>query len=204
MLHVDPSRRLFLQLSGALGAGTLLGAGLAGCEGPGPSPAGTAGGTGEGGALTPEEVRTLEALSDTILPGEGDAPGAVAMGAVAFMERFLPERPELLARTRASVERLEARARESHPEEATFADLDDGARAAVVGRFTAEEGPAFGLLWVLVMEGLFSDPSYGGNRDKAGWGLLGFDDRHAWQPPFGVYDAQATDVPSGGDEGRDA
>ncbi len=35
---------------------------------------------------------------------------------------------------------------------------------------------------------MFALPSYGGNRDKAGWHLIGFDDRHFWQPPFGYYD----------------
>ncbi len=40
------------------------------------------------------------------------------------------------------------------------------------------------------MFGVFSDPSHGGNRDKAGWAMIGFDNRHAWQPPFGYYDAQ--------------
>ena len=27
---------------------------------------------------------------------------------------------------------------------------------------------------VIVMEGFFSDPMYGGNRNKAGWRMLGF------------------------------
>jgi hypothetical protein len=35
---------------------------------------------------------------------------------------------------------------------------------------------------------MFALPSWGGNRDLAGWALLGFDSRHAWQPPFGFYD----------------
>ncbi len=32
----------------------------------------------------------------------------------------------------------------------------------------------FGLLWRNTEEGFFSDPVYGGNRDKVGWRLLGF------------------------------
>lgn len=32
----------------------------------------------------------------------------------------------------------------------------------------------FGLLWRNVEEGFFSDPIYGGNRDKIGWKLIGF------------------------------
>jgi hypothetical protein len=36
--------------------------------------------------------------------------------------------------------------------------------------------------------GLLALPSYGGNAGKAGWKLVGFDDRHVWEPPFGHYD----------------
>jgi len=32
----------------------------------------------------------------------------------------------------------------------------------------------FSLLWTNVQEGFFADPLYGGNRDKAGWRLVGF------------------------------
>ena len=38
--------------------------------------------------------------------------------------------------------------------------------------------------------GLLALPSYGGNADKLGWKLVGFVDQHAWQPPFGHYDAE--------------
>jgi hypothetical protein len=40
----------------------------------------------------------------------------------------------------------------------------------------------------LTLLGLVAMPKYGGNHDKAGWKLLGFEDRHVWQPPFGYYD----------------
>jgi hypothetical protein len=36
---------------------------------------------------------------------------------------------------------------------------------------------------------MFSNPSYGGNRDEVGWKLIGFEAPHPWQPPFGYYDA---------------
>ena len=32
----------------------------------------------------------------------------------------------------------------------------------------------FGMLWRNTQEGFFSDPMYGGNRDKVGWKLIGF------------------------------
>ena len=35
---------------------------------------------------------------------------------------------------------------------------------------------------------MFTLPAYGGNRDRVGWKLIGFEDTHAFYPPFGYYD----------------
>jgi len=46
------------------------------------------------------------------------------------------------------------------------------------GKVTYENGPPprvfFGVVYQNVMEGMFADPIYGGNRDKAGWKMIGF------------------------------
>lgn len=46
------------------------------------------------------------------------------------------------------------------------------------GKITLEGGlpgrTFFGLLYQNVMEGMFADPIYGGNKDKIGWKMLGF------------------------------
>ena len=47
----------------------------------------------------------------------------------------------------------------------------------------------FELLRTHTLYGFLGNPSYGGNRDQVGWKLIGFDDRHLFQPPFGYYDA---------------
>ena len=47
----------------------------------------------------------------------------------------------------------------------------------------------FSTLRYLTIAGMFSLPEYGGNRENIGYQLIGFDDRHFWQPPFGFYDA---------------
>jgi len=36
--------------------------------------------------------------------------------------------------------------------------------------------------------GFLASPAWGGNRDKVGWKLIGFEDAGAFQPPFGYYD----------------
>lgn len=65
----------------------------------------------------------------------------------------------------------------------TFEKLDAAQREAVLvglqgGKVALEGGPPartfFDMLYQNVMEGMFSDPIYGGNKDKAGWKLVGF------------------------------
>jgi len=46
------------------------------------------------------------------------------------------------------------------------------------GKITFENGPPartfWGTVYQNVMEGMFSDPIHGGNRNKAGWKMIGF------------------------------
>lgn len=46
------------------------------------------------------------------------------------------------------------------------------------GKVSFEKGPPARVFWTMlyqnVMQGMFSDPIHGGNRNKAGWNLIGF------------------------------
>ena len=53
---------------------------------------------------------------------------------------------------------------------------------------TVDTTPFFDLARQLTLCGMFSNPPYGGNRDKLGWKLIGFEDQHMFEPPFGYYD----------------
>jgi gluconate 2-dehydrogenase gamma chain len=62
-------------------------------------------------------------------------------------------------------------------EKLTVAQQDEVLRALDEGKFPMEAVPArffFNLLLDNTIEGFFSDPIYGGNRDKVGWKLVGF------------------------------
>jgi gluconate 2-dehydrogenase gamma chain len=63
----------------------------------------------------------------------------------------------------------------------------------------SEAAGFFELVWQHLREGLFADPIHGGNRDLAGWKLIGFPgayanyyelvDRHNYRfaaPPLGI------------------
>ena len=65
----------------------------------------------------------------------------------------------------------------------TFDALDEKQREEVLvalstGKVSFENGLPASVFWSTlyqtVMQGMFSDPIYGGNRDKAGWRLIGF------------------------------
>jgi hypothetical protein len=55
---------------------------------------------------------------------------------------------------------------------------------------TIEKGGFFRAMLNLTRMGMFALPEYGGNRDHAGWQLVGFEHRHVWQAPYGYYDAE--------------
>jgi gluconate 2-dehydrogenase gamma chain len=92
----------------------------------------------------------------------------------------LPLTPAQLYRT--GIEAANAYCRKTYGGK-TFERLDEKQREEVLqglagGKITFENGPPARVFWTTVyqtvMEGMFSDPIYGGNRNKAGWRLIGF------------------------------
>jgi gluconate 2-dehydrogenase gamma chain len=82
---------------------------------------------------------------------------------------------------RAGIEATNAYCRKTYSK--PFASLDEKQREDVLaglstGKVTFDGGLPVRAFWTTVyqtvMEGMFSDPIYGGNRNKAGWKLIGF------------------------------
>jgi hypothetical protein len=90
------------------------------------------------------------------------------------------------AMLKAGLADLDRRAREAHGDSTGFTALPFDQQTELLRR--VETTPFFNQMIFLTHCGMFAMPSWGGNRDLAGWALLGFDNRHAWQPPFGFYD----------------
>jgi Gluconate 2-dehydrogenase subunit 3 len=120
-------------------------------------------------ALTPAQLKTLEAIIDRIVPKDELGPGAVECGAATYIDRALAG--ALAAEKGTFVEGLasvDALARSSH--NAAFANLMPEVRDQLL---TSIEGqPFFGRVRRLTLEGMFSDPYYGGNKNFAGWDLI--------------------------------
>ncbi len=67
-----------------------------------------------------------------------------------------------------------------------FADLPHDEQIRILHE--VEETPFFLGVRYLTVLGFLADPRYGGNRDSIGWKVVGFDDAHVFEPPFGYYD----------------
>ncbi len=81
---------------------------------------------------------------------------------------------------------FQAAARAAYPQSPSFAALPPARQIEFLG--TVDTTPFFDQARMLTVCGLFSSPAYGGNRDSVGWKLLGFEDQHVFEPPFGYYD----------------
>jgi hypothetical protein len=53
---------------------------------------------------------------------------------------------------------------------------------------SVEHSEFFATMRLLTIMGTLSLSKYGGNYEGAGWKLMGFEDQHAFTPPFGYYD----------------
>ncbi len=82
---------------------------------------------------------------------------------------------------RAGIEATNAHCRKAYNK--SFDRLSEQQREEVLvalstGKVSFDNGPPARVFWTTVyqtvMEGMFSDPIHGGNRDKAGWKLIGF------------------------------
>jgi len=129
--------------------------------------------------LTKNETRLLAAVADRIFPAT-DSPGAVEAGAVEYIDRLLAgDYPELLLDYRKGLRALDRHAREKFG--AKFVKLGDADKDAVLQDCESGQIPRFKksadffeTVRCHVLEGVFGEPQYGGNRALAGWRLVGF------------------------------
>jgi gluconate 2-dehydrogenase gamma chain len=152
--------------------------------------------------LSPAERRTVGAVFDRLIPADELSIGAVEAGCVEFLDRqlagdwghaatryragpFKPGTPEQGDQSRFTprdhyrrgLAALDKRCRDDLGK--VFADLspqqqDQVLTAMEAGQHGDEPKALFVFLLQNVREGYFADPMYGGNKDMAGWKLVGF------------------------------
>lgn len=196
-----PNRRDFLQRSGSVFSGAwlarfapVLGA-LQACA----SEARQAGVPFV--TFTEEEGADFDAFAARIVP-TGDTPGAREAGSVYFADRALSgELSDLLPIVREGFAVIDGWSAEVSAEGGRFAQLPENEQDRIIARVEEAEPNFFFFARVLVTLGLVTNPSYGGNRDRIGWRLIGFEDTYRYVPPFGFYDRDEHGAtPTGGGE----
>jgi gluconate 2-dehydrogenase gamma chain len=135
------------------------------------------------------DAAEIAAIASQILPSD-DGPGAKEAGAIYFIDRALAtfDSGQQDLYRRGLIELREKRV-ELFPRSETVAGLRPEQQIALIRAI--EKSEFFEAVRVHTVLGFLGDPSYGGNRGGVGWKHIGFDDRMAWQPPFGYYDAEA-------------
>lgn len=129
-------------------------------------------------ALTPAQLKTLEAFIDRLIPTDELGPGAVTAGAQIYINRVLAgpnanEKKQFLE----GLEAVDAYAKRTQG--TPLAELSPEKRDQILQAIddgTAENLPQgrafFNRAHRLTLEGMFGDPYYGGNKAFAGWDLI--------------------------------
>ncbi|MBC7896089.1 MAG: gluconate 2-dehydrogenase subunit 3 family protein [Cytophagaceae bacterium] len=138
--------------------------------------------------LTAAEAREVDAMAQRILPTT-NTPGAKEAGVIYFIDKAMASfEKDALLDLRKGLTDLRTRVAKQKKGATSFASLAPTEQDAVLRGM--EKTDFFGLVHYLTMVGMFGNPSYGGNRDRIGWKIIGFDPQAVHQPPFGYYDAQ--------------
>ena len=208
MTKHDAARRAFL-VRAAVGAGAVAGAGLvpdvqAQLEQhkPADTPAHAqqhAMGGGHGAFFNHDDASTIAAFTERLMPGAPDKPGANDAGVLNYIDLALSGAyADLQDFYRRGLAQLDAYCHKAH--NAPFQRLSAAQQDEVIAAL--EEGKATGFTWpsaqeffttirTHTMEGMFADPLYGGNKDFAGWRLVGFPGAQVMFTPIDLQSKQA-------------
>ena len=130
----------------------------------------------------------IDAITSQIIPST-DGPGAHEAGIVYFIDRALSTFDADLRETyRTAMAEVQQKRKEMFPGSSSIAALRNEQQIQLI--HAIETTDFFELLRTHTLYGFLGNPSYGGNRDRIGWKLIGFENHMAYQPPFGYYDAQ--------------
>jgi hypothetical protein len=138
--------------------------------------------------LTPRQGADIEAMSAQIIPTDG-TPGAREAHVVYFMDQALAtyakDRREPVIK---GLNDLHARSAKMFRGAKSFASLSDAQQITLLTALEKEKSEFFEEIRGATIAGMLASPEYGGNTNKIGWKMIGFDDRFSWGPPFGWYD----------------
>ena len=139
--------------------------------------------------FTDAQAADVDAMASQIFPAT-DTPGAHEAHIINFIDRALVT----FARDRRPVyiqglKDLQSKTKELFPTASKFSALTSAQQIQLLTAI--EKTPFFLTVREHTLTGMFASPKHGGNFNKAGWKLIGFEDTLNFKPPFGYYDAAA-------------
>jgi len=159
-------------------------------------------GKGLGAFLNAENADAVAAFTERLMPGAPGKPGARDANVANYIDLALAGAySDMQDFYRRGLAALDAYCRKTYNK--PFVGLSAAEQDEVVGAL--EQGKASEFTWpsqqaffnalrTHTMEGMFADPVYGGNKDFAGWKLVGFPGAH---PAFTVADMQSKEAFAG-------
>jgi gluconate 2-dehydrogenase gamma chain len=154
-------------------------------------------GGGHGAFFNDDDARTIAAFTGRLMPGAPGKPGATDADVLNYIDLALAgayaDEQDFYRR---GIIQLDAHCVAAYGKpfrHINTAQQDEAIAAIEQGKTTAFTWPTaqafFNTVHRHTMEGMFADPIYGGNKDFAGWRLVGFPGA---QPIFTEEDMQST------------
>jgi gluconate 2-dehydrogenase gamma chain len=154
-------------------------------------------GGGHGAFLNNDDLATVAAFTERLMPDAPGEPGAKEAGVSNYIDLALSGAyADLQDFYRRGLIALDAYCNATFKESFVYlkpAQQDETITAMETGKATGFSWPSaqafFNTLRTHTMEGMFADPIYGGNKDFAGWRLVGFPGA---QPTFTAADMRSS------------
>lgn len=137
---------------------------------------------GHGAFFNDEDSRAIKAFAERLMPGAPGKPGATDADVLNYIDLALSgaykDEQEFY---RHGLAQLDAHCKAAHGK--AFRSLPAAQQDEVIAALEHNKAPEFvwptapaffNMLRRHTMEGMFADPIYGGNKDFAGWRLVGF------------------------------
>ena len=137
--------------------------------------------------FTDAQAAEIGAMAAQIIPTD-QSPGAREAHCLYFIDRALStfvksSQPAYIQ----GLQDLQSKTQSLYPDAGKFSALTSEQQIKVLTEI--EKTPFFRTVRTHTVIGFFSRPADGGNYDKIGWKLIGYDDSLNHKPPFGYYDA---------------
>jgi gluconate 2-dehydrogenase gamma chain len=138
--------------------------------------------------FTEAQAAEIEAMTAQIVPTD-ESPGAREAHCVYFIDRALNtfaknNQPAYMQ----GLQELQSKVKQLYADADKFSALTPEQQIRVLTEI--EKTAFFQMVRTHTVIGFFARPEHGGNFEKVGWKLIGYDDSLNFKPPFGYYDAQ--------------